>query len=423
MKNKNIIKLIVTATGVLAVTACNSIGGTTTTSFSSNFVSSSSKESGGSSSSSSSSIPDNHALRFELSEDGTFFSVFSLNVVETRDRVIIPSTYNGKPVTTIGERAFQYCKYMTQVVIPDSITTICDYAFSYSHIESFTFSENIKTVGDYAFESTRLTAVTIPYTITNFGSYVFESCFSLRSATIAEGFESTGHATFMYCKNLTELNLPNSVKTIGNRSLAGSGFVDLVIPNTIETIEMDAFLGTESLKSVVVPNSVKTIGDTAFGGCRNLETVSIANSVTEIGPCAFSSCFNLKTITLSNEIKTIGSYFFHECDIMKSIIIPNKVETIGWRAFEKCRKLETVIMPISVKNIDVAAFNECFVLNLYYLGTSIDWNKITMTRTESETEDSDWLDKVYFYSEARPTSEGQYWHYVDGVPSKWSSNN
>ena len=78
-------------------------------------------------------------------------------------------------------------------------------------------------------------------------------------------------------------------------------------------------------------------------------------------------------------------------------------------------------MPISVKELDSVAFNECFVLNLYYLGTSTDWGKITMTRANSETEDSDWLDKVYFYSESEPTVEGQYWHYVNDTPTKWSN--
>ena len=93
MKNKSIIRLTLASLGVLAVAACNNTNQTISSSSGGLILSSSSTSSESSVSSGSSSIPDNHALRFELSEDGTYYSVYSINVIETRDRVIIPSTY------------------------------------------------------------------------------------------------------------------------------------------------------------------------------------------------------------------------------------------------------------------------------------------------------------------------------------------
>ena len=147
MKVKSFFKIVPLGL-LLIVAACDQTGASHASSNSDSgiIVSSSSSSESSQPIVSSSNVPDNHELRFELSEDGTYYTVYGINLSVTRDRVIIPSEYNGLPVTTIGEKAFQNYDFITEVVVPSSITTICKYAFEYTDIKSFVFAENIKTV-------------------------------------------------------------------------------------------------------------------------------------------------------------------------------------------------------------------------------------------------------------------------------------
>ena len=233
--------------------------------------------------------------------------------------VIVPSTYMGLSVTTIGDAAFYGCSDLTSVVIPNSVTTIGSYAFTSC------FS---------------LTSVTIPNSVTTIGDAAFENCSSLTSITIPNNVTTIGYNAFRYCTSLTSVVIPNSVTTIGSSAFNNcSSLTSVTIPNSVTTIGGSVFMGCSSLTSVVIPNSVTSIGDAAFAYCSNLTSVTIPNSVTTIGNSAFSGCSNLTSITIPNSVTTISDYAFESCSNLTSITIPNSVTTIGSSAFEGCSKL------------------------------------------------------------------------------------
>jgi hypothetical protein len=232
-------------------------------------------------------------------------------------------------VTTIGYRAFYYCRSLTSITIPNSVTTIGGSAF---------------------YDCRSLTSITIPNSITTIGDYAFYGCDSLASITVGSG--NTAYASedgVLFNKSKTEIISYPGGKT-------GSTYN---IPNSVTTIGNGAFEDCSSLTSITIPNSVTTIGDAAFGGCRSLTSITIPNSVTTIGGGAFYGCYILTSITIPNSVTTIGNGAFEDCDSLTSITIPNSVTTIEYRAFWYCESLTSITIPSPVTIIGYLAFAGC----------------------------------------------------------------
>lgn len=154
------------------------------------------------------------------------------------------------------------------VTIPNSVTSICDQAFSGStSITNVVIPNSITSIGEYAFsECTSLTNITIPDSVTNIGSYAFLGCTNLKSVVLSNSVTSISNTTFGMCSSLTSITIPNSVTNIGDSS----------------------FISCTNLTSVIIPNSVTCIGAYAFNSCNNLTNITIPSAITSIGDQAFS---------------------------------------------------------------------------------------------------------------------------------------
>ncbi len=155
--------------------------------------------------------------------------------------------------------------------------------------------------------------------------------------SIRKGVKVIGNRAFLYCKFLTNINIPNSVTSIGEAAFWGcESLTNINIPNSVTTIGDSAFWGCKSLTNINVPNSVTTIGCSAFMGCKSLTNINIPNSVTTIRVFAFSGCHSLTNINIPNSVTTIGEAAFGDCESLTSINIPNSVTTIEDGAFDGC---------------------------------------------------------------------------------------
>ena len=114
------------------------------------------------------------------------------------------------------------------------------------------------------------------------------------------------------------------------------------IPNTVTSIENEAFRDCSGLTNVTIPNSVTSIGDSAFYGCTGLTSVTILDSVTSIGPYAFYDCNSLTSITIPNNVTSIQKGAFRSCSWLTSVTIPNSVTSVGRDAFWNCDKLRNL---------------------------------------------------------------------------------
>ena len=350
-----------------------------------------------------------------------------LNGEEVKN-LVIPNS-----VTNIGSYAFYGYSGLTAVTIPNSVTTIGDSTFyGCNGLTAINIPNSVTTIGSSAFYGcSGLAAINIPNSVTNIGSSAFYGCSGLAAVNIPESVTSIGNSTFHGCTNLTavnitdlaawcnisfgtdasnplyyahhlylngeevkDLDIPNSVTSIGNYAFYGcSGLTSITIPNSVTSIGIQAFsecsgltavnitdlaswynisfksnplsyahhlyLNGEEVKDLVIPSSVTNIGKYAFSGCSGLTSITIPNSVTTIGECAFSGCSGLTSITIPNSVTNIGKYAFSGCSGLTSITIPNSVTTIGECAFSGCSGLTSITIPNSVTNIGKYAFAYC----------------------------------------------------------------
>ena len=334
-------------------------------------------------------------LKYSLNSDGNGYTVTGIGTCTDKE-LIIPSEYNAKPVTSIGNEAFSRCTGLMSVTIPDSVKSIGDDAFynCYRLIEVYNkstlsitagsssngyvayYAKNVYTNegesklttdengyviypdGDekilVAYHGTN-TELALPSYITKINQYAFYNCTGLTSITIPDSVTSIGSWAFRGCSSLTSVTIPDSVTSVGSGT----------------------FYNCTGLTSVTIPDSVKSIGDNAFEGCTGLMSITI-DSVTSIGSWAFRGCTGLTSVTIPDKVTSIGSGTFSGCTGLTSITIPYRVTSIGSTAFYNCTGLTSVTIGGSVTSIGNNAFFYCTGLtNITFKGTKEQWNAIS----------------------------------------------
>ena len=200
------------------------------------------------------------------------------------------------------------------------------------------------------------------FSVTSIGEYAFNGC-SLTSVTIPNSVTSIDYEAFFGCGYLTSVTIGNSVTSIGGYAFSYCrGLTSITIPNSVTSIVSSAFENC-LLDSVTLlcPN----VGSW-FSGMNSLRKVVLGDGVTSIDKKAFSNCSSLTSVTIPNSVTKIGDGAFYGCSSLTSVTIPNSVTSIGSSAFGGCNGITSITIPNSVTSIGGYAFYGCSGL------TSID---------------------------------------------------
>ena len=300
-------------------------------------------------------------------------------------------------VTEIRNDAFYGCNDLKKVIVKD-IAAWCSVIFSnyssnplnYAHhlfsdnnteIKDMVIPNSVTIINNYAFSGcSGLTSVTIPNSVTSIGKWAFRDCSSLTSVAIPNSVTSIGGWAFSFCSGLTSMTIPNSVTSIEGYTFYNcSGLTSLVIPNSVTCIGDNVFYGCGGLTSVTIPNSVTSIGGGAFADCSGLTSVTIPNSVTSIGGWAFSGCEGLTSVHITDlsawcnlsfsfdaNPLTYAHHLFLNGEEIKDLVIPSSVTCVGDSVFCNCSNIKTVTIPNSVTNLGNETFTGCKGLTKIY---------------------------------------------------------
>ena len=266
--------------------------------------------------------------------------------------VVIPAELDGYTVTALEMLTFYMDKALT-VELPATVNTLDGQAFNQmnSTVNSITVAEDspyFSSVDGVLYSKDKTILVVYPAGksdetykvidgVKSIYKYAFSNTYITKDIILPDSLQVIEDNAFDACKSLVKINLPNGLKSIGFK----------------------AFTNCDSLESLVIPDSVTYIGTMAFGNSESLKSVSLPNTLEVISASMFQSCVSLESITIPQSVKTISEYAFQSCDSLVEVVIPDNVTDIGEYAFSRCDKLTNITIGEGVTTIGYGNFSEC----------------------------------------------------------------
>lgn len=323
-------------------------------------------------------------------KDGKTYAVVGIDLKNHNSQEKLVNISLPKTLRYIGNYAFAYLPSMQYLEIPENVTTMGTDIFYQSNnlktlkmnavvppmVGSFSGTDKRKVyVPDGSLHAYRLatpwnncvlvggegTSVSIDHVDAGeLGHFILDKATYLQEVnklTVVSGnLNSDDWKTLKSMTNLVELDISGMTVT----SIPSSAFSDrwglekIILPKKLEAIGNHAFSGT-GLKEIELPESLTTLDYNAFSYCASLSSVKIPGKVERISPYSFYKCSNLQKVELAEGIKFIDNQAFYYCDHLQSINFPSTLTSIGYEAFRET-DLSVVNIPGSVENIGSNAF-------------------------------------------------------------------
>ncbi|MDE6380416.1 MAG: leucine-rich repeat domain-containing protein, partial [Muribaculaceae bacterium] len=218
--------------------------------------------------------------------------------------------------------------------------------------------DGIVEIGDYAFYQYDITTLKTPASLKRIDKCAFAESYALSQITINEGLEHIGDMAFQNCEKLSEFTFPSTLKSIGLQGFLNTGLKKAILNEGLESINTYAFLRCLNIEEVYLPSTLTYVDEAIFSECTSLVKAVLAEGLTSTYPYTFESDIALKEVSLPSTLVEIGPYSFYGSGI-ESIDIPDGVTKIC-RAGLYQTQLKSVKLPDSVEELEefALAWNE-----------------------------------------------------------------
>ena len=264
----------------------------------------------------------------------------AFSFTETNDQLKIPDS-----VVFVGKNAFCGAWIMDEVIIGNGLKRIEEGTFQCVKTNSVVIGSSVKYLGNLAFGDNHFDKIVIPKSVKKiegnpFGNNI-KRIISLSNAFVVKNnilYSKDGKKLICCFSKAKKVVVPNTVVEVHSFAFTNSKVENVTLPNSVKTIGWGAFYGAKT-KVIRLPNRLKTISKMTFYD-SHIEAIIIPNSVKKIELEAFKGCKSLKSVQMSDNVKEIEDGAFGYCFELEEINLPKKLKAMGKKVFFCCYKLK-----------------------------------------------------------------------------------
>ena len=307
-------------------------------------------------------ITDDYAIiQYTLQKDADCCKIDKFLLTSNVNKVILPDTIDGVPITSIESSAFENndsyrCE---ELILPSSINKLSPMAFRKANIGKVYIPRSISVIPKYCFLYSKVEKIEFEdiSSITSIERDAFNSC-CFKEFEWPNNCKRVPELCFTYCKYLTKITGMEDVKSIGESAFLGTNLNEFVWPHGCHAIPQECFAYCKNLEKITGIEDVKCIGGYAF---RNTKLKDVNFEWPRNCECIPEGCFKGSEITEIlgiSKVKTVGHSAFENCTNLKSIEWPPFCCEIPVNCFAESG-LASISNLVNVTLINIGAFRQC----------------------------------------------------------------
>lgn len=313
-------------------------------------------------------------------------AVYGYKYADILENIVIPDT-----VQEIGKSTFAGCLALKKITLSKELVRIDDGAFNLlisSKIASATVNlgdcTKLEYIGAYAFQGCNgIEELVIPETVKHIGEYAFESTKAQTNFVEAASKAIEEKDRYWIVGNIllsayvaegqTAVHIPEGVKIIAGSALCGWDSAYAPEDTTgLSAAGTSKFNITNKVTELYLPEGLESIGNMAFFRMACIEKIELPSTLREIGSNAFYFCTKLAEVTGGENLREIRDYAFCFCASLTKFQVPENVDTIGANVFAGCSSLKTVYLPKAFDTPTASLFDEsCTSLAQIFVNASV----------------------------------------------------
>lgn len=346
----------------------------------------------------------------ELSYEGKIYSVTGISLSafynnKNLTNVIIPKTIKNMDLSNnigINSNLFQGCTALQSIEVEEDNPAVCS-------VDGVLFNKEKSGLLSYPAGALQ-ESYTVPESVTWIGGYAFSYSQHLKKVTLTDNVTALGYSAFCECQSLEEVRLSSGLKTLADYLFTNcQRLKSVTIPQNVTYLGMKAFCGCTSLASVTMPESVTSTDGSVFEGCTSLKSVTLSPNLERIVNFMFTNCSSLKEILIPNGVTMVGGQAFGNCSALTSLDLPESVTFLGSMIFAGC-KLNTLY---------IRGLVDSYCMNSNTFRDMDTQTKLYVMPSEVEKYKAIYKGPVYSLPEAQDYSDyvpfvemGKQWHVV-----------